>query len=285
MQYPPSIKFIKTDDGIRLVYLKDLIIYNPDIWAISYLLNEEIFYKNKLNIIHLDVLSITMALRLHFLPSFFENIKFECNKGIIFKEKAQDILNNIGTKYITYDKKSYDFSGRETKQGFDSLIEKNIYKNLAKFFKKDFSESNRVIRHFPADIFEEKISDDHRMGEKFLINSLTINNFEQLSVIYLKAKDTHPLDALAQAIDCGIFCYLFKEHIVKGWFDKNENIIKNKIAVYFIAEKFHPGIRGDKGVKSLIRKNDLFDIVMIEIKVKNHNVAGNPEFIFNTRKL
>ena len=148
-------------------------------------------------------------------------------------------------------------------------------------FETEFTGSNKVIRQFPANIFKETISEKTRITRKFWIDILSVNKFNQLSVIELKAGSNCPLDILIQAIDYGIYCRLFKEHLAKHFFEDcdPEKIVESKVAIYCVAEKFHPGLMGCNGIKGimpLILKNDLFDLILFEIKIK-------PDVVYDSR--
>lgn len=288
MKYPSKINFKKVTDGICVCY-KDSskVEYNLDIWAISYLLNEELYNNSKENIIHLDAIDIntprglTMGLRLYFLSKyqFFKKISFDIKNADEIKEKVEDIGNHSGnkySKYITYSDPK-EFSSRGTKPLPESRLEKYISEHMSNVFETEFSASVDPLRQFPANIFREKISKENRVTQKFWIDILTVNKFNQLSVIELKAGSNYPLDILIQAIDYGIYCRLFKEHIAKSFFKNcnTEEIVKNKIAIYCVAEKFHPGLMGNneiKGIVHLIQKNDLFDLILAQIEIKTNKV-------------
>ncbi len=297
-KYPSSINFEEKIDGLHVCYRDKLDAkYNLDIWAVSYLLNEGLYKEHKENIIHLDTIDVnkpiglTIGLRLHFLSKFqfFKNIGFFIKNVDEIKEKVEDIQKNIGknSEYITY---SQDFTPRGTKLLPESLLEQYISENLSHVFETEFSGSNKFIRQFPANVFRKKISEKNRITRKLWIDILTVNKFNQLSVVELKAGSNCPLDLLIQAIDYGIYCHLFKEHLADS-FLKNRNkgeIVKSKIVVYCVAEKFHPGLMGNneiKGIVPLIRKNDLFDLILFEIKVKDDKVEGRPEIVYDSRRL
>ena len=121
MKYPSEMNFKKVTDGICVCY-KDSskVKYNLDIWAISYLLNEELYSNSKENIIHLDAVDIdtTMGLRLHFLSesNLFKNVAFDIKSADKINEKVEDVIKNVGktNKYITYSDPK-EFSSRRTK--------------------------------------------------------------------------------------------------------------------------------------------------------------------------
>lgn len=296
MRYPSIIHFEPTDDGIRVEYKKDIPEgevpdYNLDIWAISYLLNKGLYRDDSMNIIYLDITDVTMALRLHFLSraAIFKNIQFKVSQSSVVSQRLDDILNNAGRteKYITYDK-SYDFSERGTKNTPESLLEKYICDNMSILFRNEFHRNTTHIRQFPVNMFERVISKQTRVTRKLWLDILTVNTFEQLSVIELKSGKNMPLDLLTQAIDYGIICHLFKSHYGKHWFPDLGGVSQNKIAIYCIAEKFHPAITGNKdyeGIKSVIKRNDYLDIILIQIKVENNMVEGIPITLFDTREL
>jgi len=296
MKYPSEINFREETDGVSVCY-KDSpeVKYNLDIWAISYLLNKGLYSVHKENVIHLDAIDIsrpmwlTMGLRLYFLSKFqvFKNISFDIKNVDEINVKVEDIVKNVGKtdKYITYSDPE-DFSSRGTKSHPESRLEKYISENLSGVFGTEFSGSNKVIRQFPANIFEDEINEKARITRKFWIDILAVNNFNQLSVIELKAGANCPLDILIQALDYGIYCHLFKKHIADCFFDKVPLLDKNKIAIYCVAENFHPGLMGRNGIKgvlSLILKNKLFDLVLLGIKTKGDKVEGKPVVVYDSR--
>lgn len=281
MQYPSSIKFIKAGNGIIASYRKNSK-YNLDVWAISYLLNENHFITDKTNIVQLDLRDATMALRAYYLPRIIKNIAFEPD----VTARASKIIDEIKNgKYITYEK-NYAFKEHGTKVTKESQLEKKISNNLAKYFNRDFSANTKRIRQFPANMFDGSISENNRISRKFWVDILTVNKEDQLSVIELKAGGNAPLDLFIQAIDYGIFCHLFKTRIAGYPFIDNERIISKKVAVYMIAEKFHPAIIGDKnhkGIIQLIQKNDILDIILIRIKEKNGRIEVIQPYLLDTR--
>jgi len=286
MKYPSEINFKNVTDGICVCY-KDSpeVKYNLDIWAISYLLNEKLYQDHKENIVHLHVTDPTMALRMFFLNKFqlFKNIVFDVINAGDFKEKIEDIINGNGKKYTTYSKVLAPRGKRQTQE---ALLEQHLSEDLSRLSETEFSESDEPITQFPANIFKEEISQEKRSTRKFWIDILAVNRFNQLSVIELKAGSNCPLDILIQAIDYGIYCHLFRKHIADSFF-KNSNIT-DKIALYCVANKFHPGLRGGNGIEGIIplinKNNGLFDIVLVEIKTKDNKSESKPVIVYDTRR-
>ena len=274
MKYPSAIKFAENKDGIKVGYKKDSK-YNLDIWAISYILNKNIFKNNSIKTIQLDSIDGTMILRIYFLQKLFRGFKFLPDVNV----KAEDILEKIKKKkYITYPH-DYKFPKRGTKNEQESMPEAGIFKNLSKCFNDEFKKDEHGLRQFPANIFEGKVEKTKRISRKFWIDILTVNKNNQLSVIELKVGNNAPLDLFIQAIDYGVFAYLFREHISKYPFINNKRITNRKVAIYIVAEKFHPAIIGKKGVAREIRKNPLFDIHLIQIKRKGCSMKSSKEIL------
>lgn len=278
--YPGELRFTPAPSGIKVEYPATIIKKrSPDIWALKYLLDKGLYNFKGKNTITLGKTDVTMALRLHFLPSIFSGTAFAAKDD--FKSPAKEIIRNINKQYKTYER---DFKERGTKSYPESLLETNIWDTLATSFGNEFPKSGYGIRQFPANIFDGQINEKARVTRKFWIDILTVNSACQLSVLELKTGGNASLDLLAQAIDYGIFCHLFKEHIAKWWFAEVNKLPKNKIAVYCIAEKFHPALIDDKGIKSLIRPNDFMDIIFVRVEVKNNQVKSY-QTVFDTRKL
>ena len=278
--HPRALKFIRTQSGIRVKYPATIIKKrSPDIWALKYLLDKGLYNFKGKNTITLAKTDPTMALRLHFMPKIFAGATFVTKEDP--KQLAKDIIRNVNKQYKTYER---DFKERGTKPYPESLLETNICNTLDKCFGNEFPKSSYRIRQFPANIFKGQINKKTRVTRKFWIDILTINSAGQLSVLELKAGGNASLDLLAQAIDYGVFCHIFKEHIGKYWFPGMDKLRKNKVAIYCIAEKFHPALIDDKGIKSLIRPNDFMEIVFIQIEVKNNKVSSY-QTLFDTRKL
>jgi len=278
--YPGELKFTQTPSGAKVEYPAAIIKKrSPDIWALKYLLDQELYSSKGKNTITLGKTDPTMALRLHFMPKIFSSVAFTAKDD--FELQAKEIINNINKKYKTYE---HDFEKRGTKPYPESLLETNIWDTLNTCFGNEFPKSGYGIRQFPANIFDSKINEKTRVTRKFWIDILTVNIANQLAVLELKAGGNASLDLLAQAIDYGIFCHLFKEHIAKCWFPEISTLSKNKVAVYCIAEEFHPALIDNKGIKSLIRPNDFMDIVFIQTEVKNNKIS-NYKILFDTRKL
>jgi len=275
MRYPSSLKFTELKNGVKVERVKQSK-YNSVIWAMSYLLNESAFRGSAVKIIDLgEVKDPTDTLRLFFLPRIFKGFTFYPD----VTEQAESIIKKINNKeYITYGK-NYDLKKRGTKNKQESLLEEYISNNLP-CLSHQFNKDSIAIRQFPANFFNGSISELNRAGDKFWIDILSVNKLNQLSVVELKAGHNVPLDLFIQAIDYGIFAYLFREWIAGTHNIKNRNIIGNKVAVYLVAEKFHPAIVGDKktyGVCSCLQRNIFFDIHLIQFEKDGHVLENAKE--------
>jgi len=278
--YPDGLKFAQTQSGIKVEYPATIIKKrSPDIWAIKYLLDKGLYNFRGENVITLGKTDTTMALRLHFLPKIFPGTAFMFKNDIGFP--PEDIVCDIGKRYKTYEG---EFPKRGTKKYPESVLETNIWNNLNTCFGKEFPRAGYGIRQFPANIFDVHISGKTRITRKFWIDILTVNASNQLSVLELKAGGNASLDLLAQAIDYGVFCHLFKKHIAKCWFDDTDDLSRNKVAIYCVAENFHPALIDERGIKSLIRPNDIMDIIFIQVEVKTNKVESY-KVLFDTRRL
>lgn len=278
--YPKELKFSQAPSGIRVKYPTTIIKKrSPDIWTIKYLLDKGLYDSRGRNTVTLGKTDTTMALRLHFLPKIFPGVVFRAMNSIGLP--PEDIIRNVDKRYKTYER---EFTKRGTKKYPESLLETNIGDNLNTCFGAEFPKSRYGVRQFPANIFDGQISGKTRITRKFWIDILTANTSNQLSVLELKARGNASLDLLAQAIDYGVFCHLFKEHIGKCWFPDTDKLYKNKVAIYCIAENFHPALIDDEGIKALIRPNDIMDIIFIQVEVKNDKVESY-RVLFDTRKL
>lgn len=278
--YPGELKFTQVPSGIKVGYPATIIKKrSPDIWALKYLLDKGLYDSKGRNTVTLGKIDPTMALRLHFLPKIFPGVAFNAENDL--KSLSKDIISNVNKRYKTYER---DFTKRGTKQYPESLLETDIWNSLKTCFGAEFPKSEYGIRQFPANIFDGQISERTRITRKFWIDILTVNTSNQLSVLELKAGGNASLDLLAQAIDYGIFCHLFKGHIGKCWFPDADKLYKNKIAVYCIAENFHPALIDDEGIKALIQPNEIMDIIFIQVGIKNDKVE-NYKVLFDTRKL
>jgi len=278
--YPRELEFTQTPSGIKVEYTAAIIKKrSPDVWALKYLLDKKLYALKRKNTITLGKVDPTMALRLHFMPKIFTGAAFTAKDD--FKSQVKDIIRNVNKQYKTY---NCDFKERGTKPYPESLLETSIWNTMDTCFGKEFPKPGYGVRQFPANIFNGHINEKARVTRKFWIDILTVNTAGQLSVLELKAGGNASLDLLAQAIDYGVFCHLFKEHIARCWFSKINKASKSKVAVYCIAEKFHPALIDDKGIKSLIQHNDLMDIVFIKTDIKNNKISGY-HILFDTRKL
>ena len=53
-----------------------------------------------------------------------------------------------------------------------------------------------------------------------------------LSPIELKVGGNIPLDLFAQGMDYGIYCHLFKKHIIENWFSNGNNYsVQEKVTI------------------------------------------------------
>lgn len=283
--YPDESKLrFELKDNTLSVYFASETRYNPDLWSIKYLFDKgmgSVPVKVCIN----GKISKTMALRMYFLKDLFPNIELHDANDDRYITDAKEIISNIGAKYITYNSTDHPLDDRDTKNKLESLIEKELAYNLSQYIS-DFPAGAKVIRQFPANIFENRISKESRIT-KLWIDMVSVNNAGELSPIELKVGGNIPLDLFAQGLDYGIYCYLFKEHIGNNWFNGHTNIAQNKITIYYVGVDFHPALVGrdeDKGIISLIRKNELFNIVFVKITVdKNDRRITGTELIFDTR--
>ena len=277
MQYPSSLKFSKVENGIKMKRIKEGK-YSPDIWAMSYSLNEGLCEGKDIISVYVNPKDTTEILRTYFLPQVFRGFQFlpDINK------KAEGIIDKVMNKeFVTYEH-DYKFKVRGTKNKQESLLERYIFNNLSRCFGKEFKNNKIGLRQFPANIFSKIIKKSSRKGRKFWIDILTVNSLNHLSVIELKAGQNAPLDLFIQSIDYGIFAHLFKEHISDYPFIKNKRILSNKVAIYLVAEKFHPAITGGvkiKGITSRLKTNELFDIHLIQFKKKGSRLSHFEEII------
>ncbi len=275
MQYPSSLHFTEIKDGIKVRCIKNSK-YSPDIWAMSYLLNKNVVQGRTAKAIHFDVTVPTDILRLYFLPKIFSGFSFLPD----VTRRAEEIILRIKKReYITY-AHDYKFEDRGTKDKLESLLEKYIFDNQSTCLCEEF-KADGGIRQFPANFFDGVIEKSTRIGKKFWVDILTVNKSNQLSVMELKSGSNAPLDLLIQAIDYGIFAHLFKKHIADYPFIKNKDILSNKVAIYLVAEKFHPAITGNKGVAREIRKNPFFNIHLIQIERKGCSIKSSKEILCN----
>lgn len=283
--YPSKLKF-ELKDTTLYVHSSGESQYNPDLWGIKYL-----FDKGMVNMpakICVDgTISKTMALRMYFLKHLFPSIEFHDTESNRFIAAAEEIKRNVGTKYITYKSSNHTFVHRGNKEKPESQIEKELAENLPKYIS-DFPDGVNVIRQFPANIFENTISEKHRITDKLWIDMVSVNTAQELSPIELKVGGNTPLDLFAQGLDYGIYCHLFNQYIKQNWFSSYNSTIQDKVTIYYVGEEFHPALIGrgeEKGIVSLIRKNELFNIIFVKISVdKNSQSITGSEFIFDTRK-
>ena len=284
--YPDESKLRFELKGNTLsVYFANKTQYSPDLWSIKYLFDKDmgsVPVKVCIN----SKISKTMALRMYFLKDLFPNIEFHDADGDKYITDAKEIISNIGTKYVTYNSKDHPLDNRGTKDKPESLIERELADNPSRYIS-DFPAGAKVIRQFPANIFEDSISEDSRRTGKLWIDMISVNNAGELSPIELKVGGNIPLDLFAQGLDYGIYCHLFKEHIGNNWFEVHNGIAQNKVTIYYVGEEFHPALVGRneaKGIVSLIKKDTPFNIVFVKITVdKNDRRITSTEVLFDTR--
>ena len=283
--YPSKLSFTPKCDHLH-VHTSGDTQYNPDLWSIKYLFDHNMADKPAMICVS-GKISNTLALRMFFLKHLFPNVEFHDAENDRFITTAKDIMKNAGTQYITYASNEYPLNNRGTKDKLESRIEKELADNLSKHIT-DFSARAKVVRQFPANIFRNHISKDSRITDKLWIDMVSVNSMGELSPIELKVGGNIPLDLFAQGLDYGIYCYLFKKHIKGNWFNERVGPKKDKITIYYIGEEFHPALVGrdeEKGIISLVRSNELFNIVFVKITVdkKRQCIAGKSEVIFDTR--
>lgn len=282
--YPSKLGFA-LKDGTLSVYSASETQYNLDLWSIKFLFDNH-RGSEPFRVCINDTISKTMALRMYFLKYLFPYSEFHDANGDKYITDAEEIISNIGIKYVTYKSSDYAFDNRGTKEKLESQIEGILADNLSPYVP-DFSARAKVIRQFPANIFKNTITEENRISDKLWIDMVSVNDAGELSPIELKVGGNIPLDLFAQGLDYGIYCHLFKEHIGNNWFKRHGSIAQNKVTIYYVGEKFHPALVGrdeEKGIVSLIRKNKLFDIVFVKIAVdKNGPRITGTEVIFDTR--
>ena len=286
--YPNPSQLNFSSDGDRLcVRASGDTKYNPDLWGIKHLFDKRL-HSNNAEICVNGTISNSLALRMYFLRYLFPDVKFHDDYGNKFSADAAEIISNAGSKYITYSSDGHLFDDRGTKDKLESLIENELVGNLSRYVS-DFVDGAKVIRQFPANIFRDCISENSRVTDKLWIDMVGVNQAGELSPIELKVGGNIPLDLFAQGLDYGIYCHLFKKHIKDHWFKDCTVPTKNKITIYYIGEEFHPALVGrgeEKGIISLIKRNELFNIVFVKITVdkKRRCIVGKSEVIFDTRK-
>lgn len=283
--YPSRLNFIPNQQKLCVSVSKETK-HNPDLWGIKYLFDKDLH--NNAEICVNGTISNSRALRMYFLRYLFPDITFHDDYGDKFRIDAEEIISNIGSKYITYSSDGHLFDDRGTKDKLESLIENELAGNLSRY-ASDFVDSAKVIRQFPANIFCDCISENSRVTDKLWIDMVSVNCAGELSPIELKVGGNIPLDLFAQGLDYGIYCHLFKGHVRDNWFNKKAGAKKDKVTIYYIGEEFHPALVGrgkEKGIISLIRQNEFFNIVFIKIIVdkKKQCILGNSEVIFDSRK-
>jgi hypothetical protein len=281
--YPSKLRFDLKGSTLS-VYSASETQYNLDLWSIKYLFDKgmgSVPFRVCIN----DTISKTMALRMYFLKYLFPYIEFHDANGDRYITDAEEIISNIGIKYVTYKSSDYAFDNRGTKEKLESRIEVKLADNLSTYVP-DFSAGAKVIRQFPANIFMNSIIEKNRISDKLWIDMVSVNDAGELSPIELKVGGNIPLDLFAQGLDYGIYCHLFKEHIRDNWFN-GYSAAQDRVTIYYVGENFHPALVGrdkEKGIISLIRKNKLFDIVFVKIAVdKNDQRITGTEVIFDTR--
>jgi len=283
--YPSKLIFSIKGNSLHVNSTEE-IQYNPDLWGIKYLFDHG-FADKPAKICIGGAISNTMALRMYFLKYLFPNIEFHNEDNNKFIAIADEIIKNIGSKYVTYVSNDHPLNDRGTKDKLESRIETELADNLSNHIP-GFSVVTKVVRQFPANIFRNNIDQNSRVTNKLWIDMVSINSAGELSPIELKVGGNIPLDLFAQGLDYGIYCYLFKKHIKNNWFNTSSDSKKDKVAIYYIGEEFHPalvGRNGEDGIISLIRNNKLFNIMFIKIAVdkKRKCIAGKSKVIFDTR--
>ena len=282
--YPSALIFDPKGDTLNVRFPKDTK-YCPDLWSIKYLFDQG--RGNTLTKVCIEgAISKTMALRMHHLEHLFPNVEFHDARHDKYIQDAEEIIRNVGTKYIAYKASDHALDDRGTKEKLESQIENELANNLSKHIF-DFSTGAPVKRQFPANIFEKTINKNNRRTDKLWIDMVSVNSTQELSPIELKVGGNIPLDLFAQGLDYGIYCYLFRQHIKDQWFPEYSVTKQDKVAIYYVGEEFHPalvGRDGEKGINSLIRKNKLFNIVFVKISVdkKGHHITSS-DVIFDTR--
>jgi len=285
--YPSTLSLSLDPKGDTLnVQFSEKTKYCPDLWSIKYL-----FDKGRGNALAKVCINgailPTMALRMYYLKYLFPDVEFHDAKDDKYFTEADEIIRNVETKYITYKSNDHPVEDRGTKEKLESQIEKELANNLSKYIS-DFSTGTPVKRQFPANVFENTISKESRVTDKLWIDMVSVNNSQELSPIELKVGGNIPLDIFAQGLDYGIYCHLFRQHIMEQWFPEHAGTKQDKVTIYYVGENFHPaliGRGGEKGINSLIRKNKLFNIVFVKISVdkKGHRITSS-NAIFDTRK-
>ena len=284
--YPSKLSFNTQGDTLR-VHPSGDTQHNPDLWGIKYLFDQGIPDKHAKICIDAAI-SKTTALRMFFLKHIFPNIEFHDTEKDRFIAIAEDIIKNAGTQYITYVSSGYPLNNRGTKDKLESRIEKELADNISQYIP-DFADGAKIIRQFPANMFRDCISESSRVTDKLWIDMVSMNCAGELSPIELKVGGNIPLDLFAQGLDYGIYCHLFNKHIKDNWFNESVGPKTDKITIYYIGEEFHPALVGrgeEKGIISLVRSNELFNIVFVKITVdkKKRCISGKSEVIFDTRK-
>ncbi len=276
-----STKSGTISDENLIVYFNKNSKHQADIWGIKYLFDKGLGYSST-TITVCGKISNSMALRMYYLKYLFQNIKFHDNDHDNYIFIAEEIIQKIGSKYITYSDK---FPGRGVKDKPESRVELDLSNNLHKYL--DFTTEVPFIRQFPANIFDGEIKEERRKTNKLWIDIVSVNSELELSPIELKVGGNIPLDLFAQGLDYGIFCYLYRKHLMDNWFKGCPQISANKVTIYYVGEKFHPALVGrglEKGIVDLIRENPFFNIVFKKINIdkSSYKIIGS-ENVYDSR--
>lgn len=119
----------------------------------------------------------------------------------------------------------------------------NTNERLA-IFGEDFyklkSRKMPIAREFPTGAFRGKICNSSRILPTYFIDFITVNKYNQLSLIEFKLND-EKIDSIAQILDYALFVMYYKnqiDHILKECFSFNHDVDK-KFVCYIANNHYH----------------------------------------------
>jgi hypothetical protein len=256
------------------------VLQDPlDLWGVSWILNNDMPQRvvdvrppRGLSRAQLR----TLAMRLVVLQDSMTGFEFRLDGSARYVQEAAEIRGDIKSGLLfTYDRANLHRGAAGTKPAPEAAIETWVGEHAKKFLQGAFP--HRLVRQFPAGVFKTSLAERNRATSKLWIDMVGVDKEGRLSAIELKIGEELSLDRFGKGIDGAVFCHLFQKYMQRSWFP---DVTSDRIALYLLAEKFHPALVGADGdpchpLTQVIQASDWLDVILVQIDASNlpHGLA------------
>ena len=121
-----------------------------------------------------------------------------------------------------------------------------------------------IVREFPTGIFRKSKKDKNRILPTELIDFVTLNKYQELSIIELKINDSN-LEVISQILNYSLFFRCYLKEILKSYPTLKPKPNKKTIKCYVVNNHFHPRF---KDIFKYYKNNNEeypFEIIKVEL--------------------